>query len=222
MSARPIPRNADKSREAILAAAADEFAAEGLAGARTERIARVAGVNKALIHYYFKNKETLYGAVLDSVFAGLSQQMLAVLAQPLPPRQKILAYAAAHFDYIAASPIYPRLVQQEMMRAGRRGSPHLKRIVRRYLRPVQSQVLAALNEGIASGDFRRIHAQHFLFSMVAINVFYFSSSLFVGMLAGGDPFAPERIAERRAAVLDQISAALLAHPAAARNRKDRK
>jgi TetR/AcrR family transcriptional regulator len=207
-SASSRSRDAEASRQAILRAAAREFAAEGVAGARMQQIAREAGVNKALLHYYFRDKETLHGAVLDSVFAGLSRRVQEALAQPLPPRQKILAFAGAHFDYIAASPISPRLVQQEMTRAGRRGSPHLKRIVRKYLRPVQKQVLEALHEGIQSGEFRRVHPQHFLFSMVALNVFYFSSRIFIGMLAGGNPFAPERIAERRAAVMDQISAAL--------------
>src|SRR5215472_6521328 len=114
-------RDAEKSREAILRAAAQEFATEGLAGARTQQIARAAGVNKALIHYYFKDKETLHRAVLDSAFSRLRSRMIEVLAQDLPPREKMLAWAGAHFDFVAASPIYPRLVQQEMMRAGRAG-----------------------------------------------------------------------------------------------------
>ena len=51
-----------------------EFSREGVAGARTDAIARAAGVNKALLYYYFKDKETLYGAVLDQVFGGLTGQ----------------------------------------------------------------------------------------------------------------------------------------------------
>ena len=59
-----------ESRAAILEAAVAEFADDGIAGARTDAIARAAGVNKALLYYYFKDKEALYGAVLDRVFAG--------------------------------------------------------------------------------------------------------------------------------------------------------
>lgn len=199
-------RDPEKSRAAILQAAAHEFAAEGVAGARTERIAHRAGVNKALLHYYFKDKESLYGAVLDSVFAGLHQRLESVLAQPGMPREKLLAWVGAHFDYIAASPIYPRLVQREMMRGA--SSPHLRRIVRRYLRPVQQQVWQVLEEGIASGEFRRLNAHHFLLSTVAMNVFYFSSASMISILTKQNPLTPERIAERRAAVLDLISAAV--------------
>src|SRR5271165_1497175 len=98
----------EESRAAILQAAATEFAEHGIAGARTDAIARAAGVNKALLYYYFQDKETLYGAVLDRVFAGLLQAVEDVLRQDLPPREKVLAYAQAHFDYIARAPGYPK------------------------------------------------------------------------------------------------------------------
>src|SRR4051794_18908504 len=105
-----------ESRTAILEAAAREFAEHGIAGARTDAIAREAGVNKALLYYYFKDKETLYGAVLDNAFAGLKTTVFQVLDGSLPPREKILAYVGAYFDFIAANQFYPRLMQAEMMR----------------------------------------------------------------------------------------------------------
>src|SRR6202044_4046567 len=82
----------EESRAAILAAAAQEFAEHGIAGARTDAIAREARVNKALIYYYFKDKETLYGAVLDEAFSGLKTAVFRVLDGDLAPREKILAY----------------------------------------------------------------------------------------------------------------------------------
>jgi len=108
-----------------------EFSREGVAGARTDAIARAAGVNKALLYYYFKDKETLYGAVLDQVFGGLSKSINEALSRDLPPREKLLAYVGAHFDYIASHPLYPRITQSEMMRAARGNAPQLKRIAKR-------------------------------------------------------------------------------------------
>src|SRR6185437_13706230 len=107
----------EQTRAAILKAAMSEFAQEGVAGARTDAIARAAGVNKALLYYYFKDKETLYGAVLDHVFGGLKESVHEALFSDLPPREKLLAYVGAHFDYIASHPLYPRITQSEMMRA---------------------------------------------------------------------------------------------------------
>ena len=75
----------EQTRAAILQAAIEEFAREGVAGARTDSIARTAKVNKALLYYYFKDKETLYGAALDAVFAGLAERVNEVLARDLPP-----------------------------------------------------------------------------------------------------------------------------------------
>src|SRR5579864_3991120 len=87
----------EESRAAILKAAAIEFAEHGIAGARTDAIARQAGVNKALLYYYFEDKEKLYGAVLDHAFSGLKSAVFQVLDRDAPPREKIFAYVGAYF-----------------------------------------------------------------------------------------------------------------------------
>jgi TetR/AcrR family transcriptional regulator len=198
----------EETRASILQAATREFAQEGVAGARTDAIARAARVNKALLYYYFKDKEALYGAVVDQAFAGLSEHVLAALNSDLPPRQKYLAYVGAHFDYIATNPVLPRIAQREWMSAGRNASPHLRRIVQRYLRPVFLKVSEVLREGIAAGEFRPVDPVQFVPSTVAIVVSYFANAPLLAMMAPGDPLSPERIATRRAAVLDFVSAAL--------------
>ena len=204
--------NPERSRAAILQAAVREFSREGVAGARTDAIARSAHVNKALLYYYFKDKDAIYDAVLDQVFGGLTVCIQEALSRDLPPREKLLAYAGAHFDYIAGNPLYPRIVQGEMMRAGRGSSPHFERIVQQYFRPLFGKVAQVLKEGAAAGDFRPVDPLHFIPSMIAVIVFYFSSSPVLRLMMGSDPLSPERIAQRRAAVLDFISAALFCIP----------
>lgn len=195
-------------RSAILAAALHEFAAEGLAGARTDAIARAAGVNKALIHYYFEDKETLYGATLDYVFSGLHVRVMAVLQSGAPPRRKLLAYVGTHFDYVASVSAYPRLVQGELLRP--QGSPHIRGITEKYMRPISVALRSMIEEGIATGDFRRVDPSQAAASMVAIIVFYFTSRPLLQKLLDYDLLDSARIAERRAAVLDFISAAMFA------------
>lgn len=203
----------EKTRAAILNAAITEFAHEGAAGARTDAIARAAKVNKALLYYYFKDKETLYGAALDLVFEGLTERVAEVLARDLPPREKIREFVGAHFDFIASHPAYPRMVQREMMRAGRKGSPHIKRIVERYLRPTFARVREVMLEGIASGEIRDVDPVQVVPSLVALNIFYFSSVPMMRLLTPGiDPLSPGRVAQRRAAVLDFVSAAIFTRP----------
>lgn len=205
----------DQSRAAILQAALCEFAQQGMAGARTDAIARAAKVNKALIYYYFKDKETLYGAALDHAFSDLGEHMMAVLNRDLPPREKVLTYVGTYFDFIASHKFNRNLVQMEMMRAGH-GSPHLKRIAKRYFQPLYRRLSEVIRQGIAVGEFRPINPMHFVPSMVALVVFYFISAPVMKSVTGFNPLSPARIAERRAAVLDFISAALFLQKGAGR------
>ena len=61
-----MQRNAERTRKRILAAATEEFAALGIAGARVNRIAEVAGCNKAMLYAYFGNKDELFDAVFTA------------------------------------------------------------------------------------------------------------------------------------------------------------
>jgi len=206
----------EKTRAAILAAALHEFASEGVAGARIDEIARLAKVNKALLYYYFHDKESLYGAVIDDVFQRMRERLLGVLDSDLKPREMIVEYAKTHFDYIASSPEYPRLVQQEMMRAGRQKSPHLKRIAQTYFHPVYTRLLELLQTGIDAGEFRRVEPRRFAMMMAAAVVHYFNSLPIAQLMGTPDPLAPASVAAQREAVLDFITHALFREP-----RKDR-
>jgi AcrR family transcriptional regulator len=198
----------EESRAAILQAAAKEFSENGIAGARTDAIARQARVNKALLYYYFKDKETLYGAVLDSAFSTMKTRVFMVLDSDVPPRQKIMAYVGAYFDFIASNQIYPKLMQREMLRAREGSSVHIDRLVKTYFQPIYRRLGELLRKGIAEGEFRDVDPVHFIPSMLAMIVFYFSSAPVMQRIVRFNPLTPQRIAERRAAVLDFISAAL--------------
>jgi len=197
----------EESRAAILNAAVAEFAELGIAGARTDAIARAAHVNKALLYYYFKDKDALYEAVLDHVFTGLRARVMPVLESKLPPRQKMLEYLGAYFDYIAANPRIPRLVQAEWMRASA-GTSRMQRVAKEYFRPIFGKLAEVLREGIGAGEFRAVNPMDFLPSVAAVVVFCFSAAPLMKTLMKVDPLSAERIRERRAFVLDFISTAL--------------
>jgi TetR/AcrR family transcriptional regulator len=208
----------EETRAAILQAAVREFAQAGISGARTDAIARAAGVNKALLYYYFHDKETLYGAALDHGLSQLSDHMIEVLHRQLAPREMITTYVGAYFDFIAGHPYYRNLMQREMLRAGY-GSPHMPRLAKRYFQPLGEKLAEIIRAGIGAGEFRNIDPQHFVSSMVALVVFYFTSAPVMKAVSGFDPLSPERLAQRRAAVLDFTSAALFRNAEKTRGRK---
>jgi TetR/AcrR family transcriptional regulator len=200
----------EKTKAAILHAALEEFAHEGVAGARTDEIARQAGVNKALLYYYFKDKDNLYAAVLEQVFAGLASEVAAALdRQNLAPREKLLLYVQTHFDYMGSSPLFPRVLQREFMSTGRNPTALASRIVERYGRPIYTKLMQLIVEGCEAGDFRPGDPAQTLTSILGVIIFYFISITTHQLMTSGDPFSPERIAARRAAVRDFISAAVL-------------
>ncbi|HEU5451067.1 MAG TPA: TetR/AcrR family transcriptional regulator [Terriglobales bacterium] len=208
-------RSAEQTRAAILQAALHEFASQGVAGARTDAIARAAKVNKALLYYYFKDKEALYGAVIDQVFSGLMETLDGVLALPVAPGEKLLRCVGAHFDFASSSPMLPRLMQHEMLRAGLQASPHLKHIAQTYFRPTFGRLAAVLVEGVRAGEFRNLDPAQTIPSMIGVVVHYFSSLPVITAVLEGDPLTPERLARRRAAVLDFVAAAIFRDPARA-------
>src|ERR1700693_4972758 len=199
----------EESRAAILQAAVSDFAEHGIAGARTDAIARAAHVNKALLYYYFEDKDSLYEAVLDHVFSGLRARVMPVLESKLPPRQKMLEYLGAYFDYIAANPRFPRVVQAEWMRSGA-GSAPMQRVAKEYFRPIFRKLADLLREGIEAEEFREGNSRGFRPSVVGLIIFYFGAAPLMKTLLKVDPLSVERIRERRAFVLDFISAALFA------------
>jgi TetR/AcrR family transcriptional regulator len=196
----------EESRQAILQAAIREFAREGVAGARTDAIAKAAKVNKALLYYYFRDKDALYGAALEQVFRERDAVLMPILKENTPPGEKLLRYVGAFFDFLASHPQHREMVQREMFMLPRRA--HAQRIVKMYMKPLFEELLKVFRDGVAAGVFRPVDPMQFIPSMAAVVVHYFGTAPFIKLMTQHDPLSPERIAARRAAVLDFISAAL--------------
>ncbi len=84
-----MPRRARASPDRILNAAALEFAERGFAGARVDRIARRARVNKAMLYYYFGSKQALYRALLRRMFALVAARLTPLAAADAPPADQL-------------------------------------------------------------------------------------------------------------------------------------
>jgi len=98
------------------------------------------------------------------------------------------------------------------MSFGRDRSVHIERVVKQYFSPLFARVAQVVREGIEAGEFRRVNPVDFVASMVSTIVFYFINAPLLRLMQEADPLSPERIAQRRAAVLDFISAALFLDP----------
>jgi TetR/AcrR family transcriptional regulator len=199
-----------ETRAAILKAAEQIYAESGLAGARTDAIAAAAGVNKALLYYYFKSKEGLYQAVIGSQLREFGRQVEKVLTAKGPAGPILLRYVSYHIDFIGTHPYYPRIFQRMMME----GDRTLGRIVREHSMPLMKLLVALLERGIKSGEFRRLDPEHALVSIAGLTGHYFNIAPAIRAITGQDPFSKYNLGRRRAEVLNFIRYALFRNPEA--------
>ncbi|HLX71484.1 MAG TPA: TetR/AcrR family transcriptional regulator [Verrucomicrobiae bacterium] len=190
----------DESRAKILAAAERAFAGEGFAGARTDAIAAEAGVNKALLYYYYKSKEQLYEAVLEEQLREFNDRALAVLTAPGAARVLLLDYLQLHFDFISERRLHAALFQQLMMKGGK--GP--ERLFRKYIAPRGEALRNLLARGMRSGEFRKVDPFHTAISIVALVVFYFSAAPMFELMGYSDPYAANSLKLRKQQVLDLV------------------
>jgi TetR/AcrR family transcriptional regulator len=197
-----------ETRAKILDAAVQEFSANGLAGARMDQIASVAGVNKALLYYHFDSKDNLYGAALEMIATKTRDATMATFLRDASPGERVLRSALNHFDRILAQTEFQSLMQQEMMRLHKGESGAMDLLIKRVFAPMLVMYQSMVREGIASGELIEVDWLQIHLASLGTNVFYFMSSHLWRQLLPYDPFAPEVLAERRRAIVNFLGLAI--------------
>ena len=167
-----MARPARVSPDVILAAAAREFAARGFAGARVDRIARRAKVNKAMIYYHFKSKARLYRTLLRRMFTLAGERLQAIAAGSGAPADKVDLAIAGIAAFIQEHTFFPAIMLREVAEGG----AHLDRETLKALAAVPRTVAGIVEEGVTSGDFRPVDPVFAYFSMLAPIVFYLAGT----------------------------------------------
>jgi AcrR family transcriptional regulator len=141
------------SRERILEAAAGEFAARGFEGAKVERIARRARVNKAMLYYHFRSKADLYRTILRALFHDVARAVEAVRDDGGPPDRQVEQFIAAVAQQAVTRPHFPGIWLRELADGGR----HLDARVIAELRGIIGVLAGMLHDGRRHGLFREAH-----------------------------------------------------------------
>jgi len=184
----------------ILAAAEQHFAAQGMAGARTDEIAADAHANKAMLYYYFGDKRRLHRAVLENMFRQLRKGVIAAPPAAGTPLENLKAIVSAYFEFLASHPNYPRLVHREAMER----TKNFDWIVRGYLRPFHERVVRIIQEGVKQGEFRPVDADDMAFTAMGMTTSYFAAAPILSVIAGRDLLSPASVARRKEAILSFI------------------
>lgn len=174
------------SRDGILAAAHTVFMRRGTSGARMQEIAREAGVNKALLHYYFGTKQALADAVFRTAASNLLPTVFEVVGSTLPLEEKIELIVARYIGFLRARPYLPGYLISELHADPERAALLLPRPSGAALAALQEQ----LDAGARDGALRPIRAEHFLINMVSMIIFPFLVRPMLDVIfgIGGDRF----------------------------------
>jgi AcrR family transcriptional regulator len=205
---------ADQTQKRILRAAVQEFSTLGLSGARTDRIAESAKVNKALLYYYFKSKQGLYAAAVEGVAARVVENAMAEFDPKYSGGERLLRSALNHFDRILTQREFQSLMQQEMIRfrSGKSGS--IPVLFRTAFAPLIGKMREAVEDGIRNGELCQMDWLQVIYSIFGANVFYFLSAPMMEMALPFNPFSPKALKLRREIAVQFLGTALFTDRAA--------
>jgi TetR/AcrR family transcriptional regulator len=195
---------ADQTRARILEAAIHQFGVNGLAGARTEQIAKEAGVNKALIYYYFSSKKALYSACIEAVTSDMQTSVLAMLEAETSAGERFLRIVLKHFDRMYSDIGFAHLMQQEMIRLHRGEDNTLVHLAERLFGPMWLKVRDVVEGGIQTGELVSVDWMQMFFAGLGANVFYFLSAPLIGRAMSFEPLASSALECRRKAAIEYI------------------
>jgi AcrR family transcriptional regulator len=194
----------DDPRLRILNAALEVFALHGRDGARTRDIAQAAGVNLAMLHYYFSSKEELYVRAVSPLLADIFGRLKTAAQSASDPRARLEALVGFYFDFLKDHPHLPRVMMWELVT----GAKALRQIFSGPLQNEKGDLNAnfrkIFQDGQARGVFRADNPDQAILSTVALCVFPFIARDLIAIIRPGLTAQPDFLAERRQHVLQLL------------------
>jgi TetR/AcrR family transcriptional regulator len=167
-------KDAEVTREALVAAGIELFAEFGFAGATTEVIARKAGVNKAMINYHFGGKEGLYEAILDRTLGPLAERLAELSRSEFSPEEILPRLLGTLRELHESRPNLSIMLLREIVSGGQ----HLgDRLLPRFLR-IFATVRELVERGIRSGHLRQVDPLMTHLTLMGSVVFFYATAPF--------------------------------------------
>lgn len=158
------------TEEKILIAARKVFIEKGWDGARMQEIADNAGINKALLHYYFRNKEQLFKRVFAGIVGKLIPNLNTIIQSEQPIFEKIQSFIDAYIDFLLANQELPLFVANEL---SRNANLIVGAFEENGLKPMVGQMVMEIFQAIENKQIRPINPAHLLMNIVSMCVFPF-------------------------------------------------
>ena len=185
----------------ILDAAKNVFQSKGMDGARMQEIADKAGINKAMLHYYYRNKQLLFEAVFNNAFSLLAPQLNTVLNDDSSIEKKIRNFTANYISFMDKHPYLPAFVIQEL----NRNPEFILKMKNNLGFPNIEKFKIQVNQEVKDGILKPISAEQLFMNVMALNVFPFvAKPLLMAFTNTDDEAYNELIEKRKTEVADFI------------------
>lgn len=187
--------------ERILAAAAQEFAGNGFFGARTQAISDSAGVNKAMLHYYFRTKENLYAEVIRAAFQKILVRVGQAWMEPGPIERRVEKIVDSYMDHYERNPDFLRIILREVVDGGTRFRRIFREMEKNEPLFMGYKPLEFIEKVAGELGLTRTEVVHFVVNLVGMCAFSFISPLLLETMIRFDVRDFEGyLRDRRAAV----------------------
>jgi TetR/AcrR family transcriptional regulator len=197
------------TKERIVDAAVREFSQNGLRGARMDKIAKRAGINKQLLYHHLGRKEDVYLAALERVYGEFRLREQSLDLDGLEPWLAIERFIAFKFDYLSKHPEYSALLMDENMHRGR----HVRRskVLAKMHADLVGKLAAVVRRGEKQGIFRRdVDSLQLYISTAALCYFYFGNIHTLSAVLQRKLMSKTAQAQRQAHIIDYVKHALRA------------
>ena len=158
------------AEEKILSAARKIFTTKGMAGARMQDIANEAGINKALLHYYYRDKEKLFETIFLEEAQKFFPKINAIFQSDDPLFQKIEKFVDEYIDEMLENPYLPWFVLNEI---NRDPDQFMYKIWGENNLPKPAKFLEQIENEIKNGTIKRINPVHLLMNLLSMTIFPF-------------------------------------------------
>jgi TetR/AcrR family transcriptional regulator len=156
------------TEKSILEAAKKVFLDKGFDGARMQQIAEEAGINKALLHYYFRSKDNLFDAIFESAFKEFLPNVGQILLSDLPYADKIRNFVETYMDMLLKNPYLPIFIMREIQRSPERIIELIK------TSGINPELIANFQQQeVDKGSIIPIPLPHLIINMIGLCVFPF-------------------------------------------------
>ncbi len=172
------------SRDAILAAARREFAARGYAGARMEAIARRAGINKAMLFYYFSSKEKLYQTILHEVMGEFFTQISGLITPELTPALFMERFPELYIRLCADHPDFVRIVAFDLIHNPDNICAVMAGIISQMTSFQPHPLFELIRRWHGKGLISESDPLHFMMNIVSLSIFSFIGKPMVEAISG--------------------------------------